>query len=23
VVSTDHCPFCFNEQPFGLKYSKQ
>ncbi|HYL18130.1 MAG TPA: dihydropyrimidinase [Burkholderiales bacterium] len=23
VVSTDHCPFCFNEQPFGLKFSKQ
>ena len=23
VVSTDHCPFCFNEQPYGLKYSKQ
>ena len=23
VVSTDHCPFCFNEQPFGIKYSKQ
>lgn len=23
VVSTDHCPFCFNEQPLGLKYSKQ
>ena len=23
VVSTDHCPFCFNEQPFGMKYSKQ
>ena len=22
VVSTDHCPFCFNEQPYGLKYSK-
>ena len=23
IVSTDHCPFCFNEQPLGLKYSKQ
>jgi dihydropyrimidinase len=23
VISTDHCPFCFNEQPFGMKYSKQ
>ena len=23
VVSTDHCPFCFNEQPYGIKYSKQ
>lgn len=23
VVSTDHCPFCFNEQPYGMKYSKQ
>ncbi len=23
VVSTDHCPFCFNEQPHGLLYSKQ
>lgn len=23
VISTDHCPFCFNEQPFGLKFSKQ
>ena len=23
VVSTDHCPFCFNEQPFGMKFSKQ
>jgi dihydropyrimidinase len=23
VVSTDHCPFCFNEKPHGLKYSKQ
>lgn len=23
VVSTDHCPFCFNEQPLGIKYSKQ
>src|SRR2546426_578528 len=22
VVSTDHCPFCFNEQPYGLKFSK-
>jgi dihydropyrimidinase len=23
VVSTDHCPFCFNEQPWGLRSSKQ
>jgi dihydropyrimidinase len=23
VVSTDHCPFCFNEQPYGLRSSKQ
>jgi dihydropyrimidinase len=23
VVSTDHCPFCFKEQPYGMKYSKQ
>ena len=23
VVSTDHCPFCFNEQPYGMKFSKQ
>lgn len=23
VISTDHCPFCFNEQPFGVLYSKQ
>jgi dihydropyrimidinase len=23
VVSTDHCPFCFNERPYGMKYSKQ
>jgi dihydropyrimidinase len=23
VVATDHCPFCFNEQPLGLKYSKR
>ncbi len=23
VVSTDHCPFCFNEQPHGMKFSKQ
>jgi dihydropyrimidinase len=23
VVSTDHCPFCFNEQPLGMLYSKQ
>src|SRR2546426_8849881 len=23
VVSTDHCPFCFNEQPYGLRCSKQ
>ncbi len=23
VVSTDHCPFCFSEQPHGMRYSKQ
>ena len=23
VVSTDHCPFCFNEQPWGMRSSKQ
>jgi dihydropyrimidinase len=23
VISTDHCPFCFNEKPLGMKYSKQ
>jgi dihydropyrimidinase len=23
VVSTDHCPFCFNEQLFGMRFSKQ
>jgi dihydropyrimidinase len=23
IVSTDHCPFCFHEQSFGLKYSKE
>lgn len=23
IVSTDHCPFCLNEQPFGLNRSKQ
>jgi dihydropyrimidinase len=23
VVSTDHCPFCFSERPFGLARSKQ
>ena len=23
VISTDHCPFCFSEQPYGLKFSKQ
>ena len=23
MVSTDHCPFCFNEQPYGMKHSKQ
>jgi dihydropyrimidinase len=23
VISTDHCPFCFAEQPYGLKYSKE
>ncbi len=22
VISTDHCPFCFNEQPLGIQYSK-
>src|SRR5262249_16504797 len=22
MVSTDHCPFCFNERPYGLKMSK-
>lgn len=22
VISTDHCPFCFNENTLGLKYSK-
>jgi dihydropyrimidinase len=23
IVATDHCPFCINEQPLGLKYSKR
>jgi dihydropyrimidinase len=23
IVSTDHCPFCYNESPFGLRKSKQ
>ena len=23
VVSTDHCPFCFNERPHGIRSSKQ
>jgi dihydropyrimidinase len=23
VISTDHCPFCFNEQPYGVKFSKR
>ncbi|MBW4651521.1 MAG: dihydropyrimidinase [Kaiparowitsia implicata GSE-PSE-MK54-09C] len=23
IVSTDHCPFCFNENPHGLNKSKQ
>lgn len=23
IVSTDHCPFCFNENPYGLQKSKQ
>jgi dihydropyrimidinase len=23
VVSTDHCPFCFNENPYGIHRSKQ
>ena len=23
IVSTDHCPFCFNENPRGLRKSKQ
>ncbi|WP_088893237.1 dihydropyrimidinase [Leptolyngbya ohadii] len=23
IVSTDHCPFCFNESPFGIHRSKQ
>jgi dihydropyrimidinase len=23
VVATDHCPFCFNENPHGLRKSKQ
>lgn len=22
IVSTDHCPFCFNENPYGLRKSK-
>jgi dihydropyrimidinase len=23
IVSTDHCPFCFNESPYGIYKSKQ
>ncbi|MBD2070327.1 dihydropyrimidinase [Leptolyngbya sp. FACHB-671] len=23
IVSTDHCPFCFSERPFGIHRSKQ
>ena len=23
VVSTDHCPFCMSEQPYGMLFSKQ
>ncbi|MGK7924803.1 MAG: dihydropyrimidinase [Spirulina sp.] len=23
IVATDHCPFCLNEQPLGINYSKQ
>ena len=23
IISTDHCPFCFHEQPLGMLYSKQ
>ncbi len=23
VVSTDHCPFCYGEEPYGMKSSKQ
>ena len=23
AVSTDHCPFCYEEQPHGLKFSKR
>jgi dihydropyrimidinase len=23
IVATDHCPFCFNENPFGIHQSKQ
>ena len=23
VVSTDHCPFCFNSKPLGMKFSKR
>lgn len=23
IVSTDHCPFCFNENPYGMHRSKQ
>jgi dihydropyrimidinase len=23
VVATDHCPFCYAEQPHGMRYSKQ
>jgi dihydropyrimidinase len=22
VVSTDHCPFCINEKPYGMRFSK-
>jgi dihydropyrimidinase len=23
AISTDHCPFCFAEEPYGMRYSKQ
>jgi dihydropyrimidinase len=23
VISTDHCPFCLSDQPYGMLYSKQ